>query len=68
MGAAAIEIWTMDDGIYFDNVMVASDPAEAEKLRVNVWEVKLAIEVRGLLLVGSVWRDAARRSGLERCC
>ena len=48
MGAAAIEIWTMDEGIYFDNVVVASDPAEAEKLRHNVWEPKQAIEVRRL--------------------
>ena len=47
IGAAAIEIWTMDTGYFFDNVLVASDPATAAAHRERHWAPKLAAEVRG---------------------
>ncbi len=47
IGAAAVEIWTMDMGYYFDNVLVASSPATAAAHRERHWAPKLAAEVRG---------------------
>ncbi len=47
IGAAAVEIWTMDTGYYFDNVLVASSPATAAAHRERHWAPKLAAEVRG---------------------
>ncbi|KAK9831361.1 hypothetical protein WJX81_005717 [Elliptochloris bilobata] len=44
IGAAAIEIWTMDTGYFFDNVLVASDPAAAAAHRDSHWTPKLAVE------------------------
>lgn len=46
VGAVAIEIWTMDDGIFFDNVVVTSSADEAAAIRETTWESKHAIEVR----------------------
>ena len=34
VGAAAIEIWTMDDGYSFDNVVVSNSAQEAAEVRV----------------------------------
>ncbi|PRW59639.1 calnexin-like protein 1-like [Chlorella sorokiniana] len=44
VGAAAIEIWTMDDGYFFDNIVISNDVAEAEKVRAKTWEPKKKIE------------------------
>lgn len=46
VGGVAIEIWTMDEGYFFDNVLVGSDADEAEKYRVSEWAPKKDIEVR----------------------
>ena len=48
IGAAAIEIWTMDTGYFFDNVLVANAPAEAAAHRDSHWAPKLAAEVGAL--------------------
>ncbi len=32
VGAAAIEIWTMDDGYFFDNIVISNSVEEAEKV------------------------------------
>ena len=45
IGAAAVEIWTMDTGYFFDNVLVGSDPASAAAHRTSHWAPKLAAEV-----------------------
>ena len=45
IGAAAVEIWTMDTGYYFDNVLIGSDPAAAAAYRTSHWAPKLAAEV-----------------------
>lgn len=47
IAAAAIEIWTMDDKYYFDNVVVANDPAVAEEFRATTWTPKHEVEVSG---------------------
>jgi hypothetical protein len=52
VGAAAIEIWTMDDGYFFDSVVVANSEAEAAAVRDASWAPKKAAEVRPCRLVG----------------
>ncbi|CAI7756916.1 unnamed protein product [Closterium sp. NIES-54] len=44
VAAVGIEIWTMSDGILFDNILVTSDPAVAEKYRRERWATKFAKE------------------------
>ena len=45
IGGVAIEIWTMDKDYYFDNLLVTSDVAEAEKAREELWRPKYDVEV-----------------------
>jgi calnexin len=45
VGAAAIEIWTMDDGYFFDNVVVSNSEDEAAQVREDKWAPKKALEV-----------------------
>ncbi len=51
VGGVAIEIWTMDNNYYFDDVVVANDPAVAEAFRLKTWTPKHEVEVRKLVLV-----------------
>ena len=44
IGAAAIEIWTMDKGYTFSNVLLATDPADAAAARDATWAPKHAAE------------------------
>jgi calnexin len=44
ISAAAIEIWTMDNNYYFDDVVVANDPAVAEAFRLKTWTPKHEVE------------------------
>ncbi|KAL9256901.1 Calnexin homolog 1-like protein [Drosera capensis] len=39
-----IEIWTMQDGILFDNLLIASDDKAAEKVREELWKPKFEAE------------------------
>ena len=55
VGAIAIEIWTMDDGYFFDNVVVTNDAAEAAAVRAATWEPKSAVEVRRRAPWGGPW-------------
>jgi hypothetical protein len=50
VGGVAIEIWTMDDNYYFDNVLVATDPETAEDVRNKLWKPKGQMEVCPALL------------------
>ncbi len=45
IGGVAIEIWTMDEGYYFDNLLVTNDVAEAEKVREELWRPKHDVEM-----------------------
>eukprot|EP00475_Leptophrys_vorax_P007268 TRINITY_DN145_c0_g1_i1.p1 TRINITY_DN145_c0_g1~~TRINITY_DN145_c0_g1_i1.p1 ORF type:complete len:618 (-),score=76.18 TRINITY_DN145_c0_g1_i1:431-2173(-) len=40
VAAVGIEIWTMSDGIVFDNILVTDDPATAEQHRSERWAPK----------------------------
>lgn len=44
VGAVAVEIWTMDNNYYFDNVVVGNSPAEAAAIRESTMASKKAIE------------------------
>jgi len=44
VGAVAIEIWTMDENYYFDNVVVTDSAEEAATIRETTWAPKFAIE------------------------
>lgn len=44
IAAIGIEIWTMQDGILFDNVLIAKDDKIAESYRETTWKPKFAIE------------------------
>jgi Calreticulin family len=46
VGAVAIEVWTMDSGYFFDDVLVASDPADAAAFAAETFEPKKKLEVR----------------------
>ncbi|CAH1439320.1 unnamed protein product [Lactuca virosa] len=44
IAAIGIEIWTMQDGILFDNVLIASDEKTAETIRETTWKPKFKVE------------------------
>jgi hypothetical protein len=44
MAAIGIEIWTMQDGILFDNILVASDEKVAETIRDTKWKPNFKVE------------------------
>ena len=46
IGGVAIEIWTMDDNYFFDNVVVSNDPEEAAAIRLATWKPKYTVEVK----------------------
>ena len=46
VGGVAVEIWTMDEGYVFDNVLVANDPALATAKREQLWIPKKEAEAR----------------------
>jgi len=44
IAAIGIEIWTMQDGILFDNILIAGDEKAAESYRVTAWKPKFEVE------------------------
>ncbi|TKY73727.1 Calnexin-like protein [Spatholobus suberectus] len=44
IAAVGIEIWTMQDGILFDNILIANDDKIAESYRETTWRPKFTIE------------------------
>ncbi|CAI9113779.1 OLC1v1014452C4 [Oldenlandia corymbosa var. corymbosa] len=44
IAALGIEIWTMQDGILFDNVLIATDEKVAESIRTSTWKPKFDVE------------------------
>jgi len=40
IGAVGAELWTMDGGVYFDNLLIASDESAAEEMRTLGFEPK----------------------------
>ncbi|KAL6517873.1 hypothetical protein OROMI_033574 [Orobanche minor] len=44
IAAIGIEIWTMQDGILFDNILIASSEEAADKYRQTAWKPKFEVE------------------------
>lgn len=44
IAAVGIEIWTMQDGILFDNILIASDEKTAQSYRDTTWKPKFEAE------------------------
>ncbi|KAI3825743.1 hypothetical protein L1987_07348 [Smallanthus sonchifolius] len=44
IAAIGIEIWTMQDGILFDNILIASDEKTAAEIRDTIWKPKFKVE------------------------
>ncbi|KAF6163036.1 hypothetical protein GIB67_013099 [Kingdonia uniflora] len=44
VAAIGIEIWTMQDGILFDNILIAADEKVAESYREKTWKPKFEVE------------------------
>ncbi|WFC98294.1 kexin [Malassezia yamatoensis] len=44
IGGVGFELWSMDDGILFDNIYLGNDPEEARKFAQETFEVKLPLE------------------------
>ncbi|KAK4362100.1 hypothetical protein RND71_017341 [Anisodus tanguticus] len=44
IAAIGIEIWTMQDGILFDNILIVSDEKVAESFRKTAWKPKFDVE------------------------
>ncbi|KAL5700517.1 hypothetical protein ACHQM5_025950 [Ranunculus cassubicifolius] len=44
IAAIGIEIWTMQDGILFDNILISSDEKEAASIRETTWKPKFEVE------------------------
>ncbi|KAB1201697.1 hypothetical protein CJ030_MR7G000346 [Morella rubra] len=44
IAAIGIEIWTMQDGILFDNILIAGDEKVAESYRLTTWKPKFEVE------------------------
>jgi len=44
IAAIGIEIWTMQDGILFDNILITRDEKVAEEYRAKTWKGKFSIE------------------------
>ena len=59
VGAAAIEIWTMDDGYFFDNIVVSNSAEEAAEVRAKTWAPKKEVEVS--------WRAGAGAAEAAKC-
>ncbi|KAH9705732.1 calnexin 2-like [Citrus sinensis] len=44
IAAVGIEIWTMQDGILFDNILISKDEKVAESYRASAWKPKFDVE------------------------
>ncbi|XP_057970327.1 calnexin homolog [Malania oleifera] len=44
IAAIGVEIWTMQDGILFDNILIATDEKTAESYRETAWKPKFDVE------------------------
>ncbi|XP_024394288.1 calnexin homolog 1 [Physcomitrium patens] len=44
IGKIGIEIWTMDDGIIFDNILITNNETFAQQLRTQTWSEKIKVE------------------------
>ncbi|XP_059643083.1 calnexin homolog [Cornus florida] len=53
IAAIGIEIWTMQDGILFDNILIASNEKVAKSYRETTWKPKFTVEEEKLKAEGA---------------
>lgn len=67
IGAVGVEVWTMNGGIAFNNILIGRDEAAAESFGSSTWSVKHAAQAKALkeasLVAESTSRAAAAESG-----
>lgn len=60
--ALAFELWTIDSGYTFDNVLLSTDEAEAQQAREELWKPKHAAEVSARVGLGCMaWAGRTQR-------
>lgn len=65
VAAIGIEIWTMQDGILFDNILVAHDEKVAEEYRKTTWEPKYLIEKEKVVGEEKKEKEEKSSTGIE---
>lgn len=64
IGALGLELWSMSDGIYFDNFIITDDKAVSDQWAAESWELKSAQETSGGLS-GVSWTLQVRVNGVH---
>ncbi|XP_012487663.1 calnexin homolog [Gossypium raimondii] len=65
IAAIGIEIWTMQDGILFDNILIAKNDKVAESYRETTWKPKFEVEKEKQKAEDEA-ADSARLAGFQR--
>jgi calnexin len=66
IGAVGFELWTMDDGVLFDNVLIGRSEAEAAAFAASTWAVRHAAEVAAKAAKDKADAEAAAGSLKDR--
>ncbi|CAO2826921.1 unnamed protein product [Amaranthus hypochondriacus] len=66
IAAVGIEIWTMQDGILFDNILIADDEKTAESYRESQWKPKFDAEKEKQKAEEEATRSADGISGIQK--
>ncbi|GFR44212.1 hypothetical protein Agub_g5399 [Astrephomene gubernaculifera] len=61
IGGVALELWTVDSGYMFDNILLTRDPAVAEAARRGLWQPRHEAEVAAFEAQVKANEDAERR-------
>ncbi|KAL9239413.1 hypothetical protein vseg_013739 [Gypsophila vaccaria] len=66
IAAVGIEIWTMQDGILFDNILIAGDEKTAESYRQTQWKPKFDVEKEKQKAEEAAAESAEGLSGIQK--
>ncbi|KAL9243353.1 hypothetical protein vseg_017249 [Gypsophila vaccaria] len=66
IAAVGIEIWTMQDGILFDNILIAGDEKTAESYRATQWKPKFNAEKEKQKAEEAAAKSAEGLSGIKK--
>lgn len=62
LGVVGIEVWTVNNGTIFDNILITDDPAYAEEVGKSLWSVTAASEQKAK----ETWEKAKQKEREER--
>lgn len=65
IGSVALEIWSMVDGIVFDNFLITSDQAVAKQYADKLWDPKSILEGRSIPSSSSTSRSTSSKNILD---